>query len=134
VTGAAARWTPRRVARVARRVVLLGSLAGALYLGLRFKVRSLSEEACCPLLALQPGERVLVDVDPRPLAPGDVVFLGIEGGGRTVARVERVRPEDAALWVSTDREGCPGAASEGLGWIPRGAVVGRVLFGLGGGG
>lgn len=127
-------WTPRRVARVARRVILLGSLAGALYLGLRFKVRTLPEDACCPLLALEPGERLLVDVDPRPLAPGDVVLLGIEGGGRTVARIDRVRGDDGALWVTTDREGCPGAASDRLGWIPRGAVAGRVLFGLGAGG
>lgn len=133
MSAARARWTPRRVARIARRVILLGSLAGALYLGLRFKVRFLPEDACCPLVSYEPGERILVDVDPRPLASGDVVFLGIEGGGRTVARVERVRGDDGALWCSTDREGCPGASSERLGWIPRGAVVGRVLFGLGAG-
>lgn len=123
---------PRRLAKPARRLTLLAAFGGAVYLGSRFGVHDMPDGACSPVASLAPGAKLLVDGRPRPLQSGDTVLLRVEGGTHLVARVERVRAGDAALWCTSDGANCPGFESDEHGWVPPNVVAGRVLFGWGG--
>ena len=126
------RLTPRNVALVVRRVILLIAAGGALYLGTRFGLRTLPDDFVSPLVGFGAGENLLIDGRPRPLEVGDVVLLRVEESAPLLARVTNVRDSDGALWCEADNEHARGVRSEEHGWISGGVVAGRVLFGWGG--
>ncbi len=109
----------------------------------RFEVATLPTEGCSPVLALEPGQRMLLDAHPTAFGPGDVVFFRHEGEGRQlIATVDeppasasealwrRVEDEDA-LWVVCDRVGCPSDDSRLLGPIAREHVDYRLVLAWG---
>lgn len=124
--------SPRQLQVLARRVTLVLAAIGLGYLFVRFDLRTLPDDRCCPLTDFVPGDRLVLDTRPRALTPGQPVLLLVQGGGEVLGKIERVREADGALWCTTDRDGCPGFDSAASGWVPREAVVGRILLGWGG--
>ena len=120
---------PRAHLRRARIALLVSVVLGAGYLASRFTLITLPEEGCSPVSRFSPGDHLLVDSRPRPLAPGDAVLVRDPRQTLQLTLVEVVHPETRALWCRGDDSACPGFGSEASGWIPATAVAGRVLLG-----
>ena len=120
---------PRTHLRRARIALLVSVVLGAGYLASRFTLITLPEEGCSPVSRFSPGDHLLVDSRPRPLAPGDAVLVRDPRQTLQLTLVEVVHPETRALWCRGDDSACPGFGSEASGWIPATAVAGRVLLG-----
>ena len=120
---------PRALLRRARVALLVSVVLGAGYLASRFTLITLPEEGCSPVSRFSPGEHLLVDSRPRPLAPGDAVLVRDPRQTLQLTLVEVVHPDTRALWCRGDDPACPGFGSEASGWIPATAVAGRVLLG-----
>jgi hypothetical protein len=117
-------------------VLLVASLAGALYLTWRIDFLRLPREGCSPVLRYAPGALLLVDSRPPRVFADDVVLFA-EGPTLLLGIVERFGEAQATsgssaapLWIVTDDEDCAGRGSDELGWIPADALRGRVLFAL----
>lgn len=120
---------PGAMLRRARIALIVAVLLGAGYLASRFALITLPGEGCSPVSRFAPGDRLLIDSRPRPLAPGDAVLVREGSGTLQLTLVKVVRSENGEVWCEGDREDCPGLASESSGWIPASAVAGRVLLG-----
>ena len=111
-----------------------------LFAVLRYDIVNMSKEGSSPLLEFEPGTRLFVDRWFGALGPGDVVLF--EGPGEVVllGRVEEPPATaseevwkacaEGSLWIVGDRPGHPLRDSRVLGPIPRGAVTGRISFGV----
>lgn len=127
------RLEPARILLFARRLLVLGTVAGGAYLWARYEWVTLPDEGCSPLVALAPGTTMLFDTRPRRLAVGSVVLF--EGPDGQLLLGEIADPDrgpaerpPGALWVLTDDPDCPGLDSRTLGWIAPEAVRGRMVF------
>ena len=132
---------PARVLGRVRLAVWGLALLGTAYMVWRFDRYSLPEGACSPVLALDPGDRLLVDTRPPAFAEGDLVLfegargkllLGAVGAVPASAPAEAwSRVEAGALWIVADRPDCPAEDSRFLGPIEPDAIRGRVIFSWG---
>jgi hypothetical protein len=122
----------RLVAR-ARGALLVVSLLGAFYLTWRVDFLRLPRAGCSPVLRFAPGVLLVVDGHPPRVFEDDVVLFA-DGPALLIGIVARLGAPgpDAGppLWIVTDDETCSGRGSDELGWIPRDALRGRVLFAL----
>lgn len=120
--------------------VYLFAILGLGYLVVRFDTLRLPGEGCSPVLAVDPGARVLVDTWASHVGDGSVVlFSDPRGGGTLLLGVVSAPPPSApgdiweaveagALWIVGDRQNCPGPDSRLLGPIAPDLVQGRVVL------
>lgn len=131
--------SPRRVQRWVRNGVFLACGLGIAYLVWRFELVRLPRAGCSPLLRLAPGDLLVFDTRPPAYHTWDVVLFR---GPRGELLLGELRPDTegrgappaaarAHVWIRTDRAECPGTDSLQLGWIPREALVGRLLLASG---
>ena len=111
-----------------------------IYLGLRFTVTGLPDEGCSPVMRLQPGDWLLVDLRPGSLEHGDALLfsdgegellLGLLGPVPATAPAEHLAAVEAGdLWIVADNPNCPARDSRALGPIPAEQLRGRIVLGL----
>jgi hypothetical protein len=122
----------RAIVRWAQLALTVLALGGAAYLGWRVELVRLPAAGCSPLLRYAPGALLVVDRRPPHVFARDAVLFEA-GETLLLGRVEELGgAADAgrALWIAADDPTCDAKDSDELGWIPRGAVRGRVLFAL----
>ncbi len=118
----------RRWLRGLRRVTLVLALAGIGYLGYRFDVVPMPSTRCSPVARFEAGDRLVVDLRPAAIQPGDAVLIRDAEGGLHLVVVSATRDDGARLWCSSDCPDCEGFDSAAVGWVDRRAVTGRVLL------
>ena len=123
--------TPKALQRLLRNATLVVTAAGGLYLWNRFELIDLPSQGCSPLKSLRPGNQLWVDLYPRRIEVGDVVFFQPPAGEVSLARVERIEElEESRYWLGGDAPACPGQGSEELGWVSRDWIQGRMMMAL----
>lgn len=123
--------SPKVLQRILRNATLVVTFAGGLYLWNRFELFDLPAEGCSPLQSLRPGNKLWVDLYPRRIGVGDVVFFQPPGGEISLGRVERLEEEpQPRYWLGVDDPACPGQDSEALGWVSRDWIQGRMMMAL----
>lgn len=118
--------------------------AGLGYLVWRFDTLNLPGGGgrCSPLLAFEPGARLIIDTRPTRFDEGsNLLFHAGESDTLLLGKVAPPPPtasqavwdavEGGALWIVTDRLDCPGRDSRELGAIPRSDIRGRIVFSWG---
>jgi hypothetical protein len=122
--------TPRRLQRFLRNLTLLCAAVGGLYLWNRYELIDLPAEGRSPLASLSPGNRLWVDLMPGRFVVGDVLFYSPPDGELSFGRVQRIEAEPERYWVVVDAPDLVARSSEGLGWIPRDWIQGRLMMAL----
>lgn len=122
--------SPRRVQRFLRNLTLVCAVAGGVYLWNRYELIDLPQEGQSPLKSLSPGNRLWVDLMPRTIVVGDVLFYAPPAGGLAFGRVERIEEEPRRYWVVIDVPELDAPSSEELGWISSEQVQGRLMMAL----
>ena len=113
----------RRLVRNLRRVVVVASLVGVAYVMLRFEFTTAPPAVFGPRSGdAAEAPRILVDLRPRPLVPGDLVVFSDVNGARRMGEVQRADPTELSLVA-------PGAPTGGQSVdVPRELLRGRVLM------
>jgi hypothetical protein len=111
-------------------IVLLG------YSKWRYDLIRLPEGGISPLLAFNPGTRLVVDMQTSTVHEGDAVFYRLDDGTWLLGRLQAPPAsapkavweacEAGSYWIRKEREECPGQDSLILGPIAPENLVGRV--------
>lgn len=117
-----------RVRRNLRRGTYVAAALGLGYLGLRFEFHTLPAQGCSPLVRFGPGTSLLLDRRPPSYGVDDAFLFRAPDGLLYLARAERVRPADGAIWALVDNSECAGSGSERFGWILPEQCVARVMM------
>ena len=102
--------------------------AGMGYLGYRFDVVPVPSSRCSPVARFDAGDRLVVDLRPTAVQPGDAVLVRDAEGRLHLVVVSATRDDGARIWCSADCPSCEGFDSAAAGWVDRRAVAGRVLL------
>ncbi len=114
---------PRQVNRLLRRVTLLASVVGLLWIASRFRPYGLEGEASVLPMRYEPGQTLLIDLRPRDPEVGDAWFVRTPEGTLALGVVQALEPDRMALLF-----GRVAFEPEHWTWVPRAQAQARVLM------
>ncbi len=114
---------PRSLARRLRRLTLLASLLGLLWLVSRFRAYGLDGDVAVIPMRYEPGQRLLLDTRPREPEVGDAWFVRTPEGTLALGVVQALDAERMAMLFGRVR-----FDPEHWTWVPRDQGQARVLM------